>query len=80
MKVLFTGTGSIGSRHIINLCNDCEVKQIPLTIDVIRYSDRILPDNIRIKIRKEIRNDFELDDEYMIQIGLEQIVKGEQIP
>lgn len=72
MKVLFTGTGSIGSRHIINLCNDCEVKQIPLTIDVIRYSDRILPDNIRIKIRKEIRNDFELDDEYDVLFVTEE--------
>lgn len=64
MKVLFTGTGSIGSRHIINLYNNCRAKNIPLTIDVIRYSNRILPDNIKTKIRNEINDDKKLDTSY----------------
>lgn len=64
MKVLFTGAGSIGSRHIKNLTDVCNSKRIPLEIDVIRYSERILPDEIKSLVCREIRNDSDLRDEY----------------
>ena len=66
MKVLFTATGSIGSRHITNFTELCQSRGIPLEIDAIRYSDRVLPENIAQKIRREIRNDKELDSHYDI--------------
>lgn len=66
MKVLFTATGSIGSRHINNFSALCEEREIDLEIDAIRYSDRVLPYELSNKIRKEIRNDNELDSHYDI--------------
>lgn len=56
MDVLFTGTGSIGSRHILNLKKVCDAKKIQLNIDAVRYSDRELDGNIRDLIRDEIRD------------------------
>lgn len=64
MKVLFTGVGSIGSRHIKNLSAICEQRGIELTIDVIRKSHRILPDDIDSKIRYQIWDDKGLDSHY----------------
>lgn len=64
MKVLFTAAGSIGSRHITNLYNLCLKSGEPLIIDVIRNSDRILPTDIKSKIRNEIRCEDNLDDQY----------------
>ena len=66
MKVLFTATGSIGSRHITNLTELCKNKGIALEIDAVRYSDRVLPTDIAEKIRREIRQDSELDGHYDI--------------
>ena len=64
MDVLFTGAGSIGSRHIKNLSDICNEKQIELHIDVLRYSDRLLPPEIKNLVDKEIRYDAELKDYY----------------
>lgn len=64
MKVLFTGVGSIGSRHIRNLSALCEQRGIELTIDVIRKSSRILPDEISSKIRRQIWDNKGLDGHY----------------
>lgn len=64
MKVLFTGVGSIGSRHIRNLSSLCEQRGISLTIDVIRKSDRTLTDDILSKIRHQIWDDVGLDNHY----------------
>ena len=66
MKVLFTATGSIGSRHITNFSALCASKGIDLEIDAVRYSDRILPTEIESKIRKEIRKTDDLDSFYDI--------------
>ena len=66
MKVLFTATGSIGSRHINNLSALCKERGIELEVDAIRYSDRVLPTELSQKIRREIRNDSELDSHYDI--------------
>lgn len=64
MNVLFTGTGSIGMRHIKNLAHICGERGIPLTIDALRRSDRVLPEEIRRLIRSEIRTDAGTDREY----------------
>lgn len=66
MKVLFTATGSIASRHITNLSTLCSQKGISLEIDAIRYSERILPPSIAEKIRHEIRSKNDLDEHYDI--------------
>ena len=52
MKVLFTATGSIGSRHITNFSALCKEKGVDLEIDAIRYSDRVLPEEIKQKIHR----------------------------
>lgn len=64
MRVLFTAAGSIGSRHIRNLTDICREREIPLEIDVIRKSDRVLPDDIKAMIRNEIKDKCELADHY----------------
>ena len=66
MKVLFTATGSIGSRHITNFTELCQSRGIPLEIDAVRYSDRVLPEAIAQKIRREIRSDADLDSHYTL--------------
>lgn len=66
MKVLFTATGSIGSRHITNFSALCAAKGIDLIIDVVRYSDRILPPEIENKIRRQIRKPEDIDTHYDI--------------
>ena len=64
MKVLFTGVGSIGSRHIRNLNALCEQRGAELTIDVVRKSNRILPEDLSSKIRHQIWDDKGLDSHY----------------
>ena len=64
MKALFTAVGSIGSRHIRNLAKICQERNIQLTIDVIRKSDRKLPEDLSGLITREIHSDTDLDDYY----------------
>ena len=64
MKALFTGCGSIGSRHITNLSTICEKRGIPLEVDVIRKSNRVLPSPIKELIHKEIYPDGDISEHY----------------
>ena len=64
MKVLFTGIGSIGSRHAKNFHNICVSRGIELIIDVVRLSERKLPEEIQSIIRNEVRTDSQLDCHY----------------
>ena len=64
MDVLFTGVGSIGTRHVGNLTKVCEEKGIDLNIDVMRYTERPLSDDLKVMIRNEIRSDGELASSY----------------
>ena len=66
MEVLFTSAGSIGSRHIRNLSAICRDMGTPLVIDVIRKTDRVLPNDIKSLISREIRDDSDLRDSYDI--------------
>lgn len=64
MKVLYTGIGSIGSRHAKNLHKICGSRGMELIIDVVRLSNRKLPDEIKSIIRNEVRTDNQLDTHY----------------
>ena len=64
MKALFTAAGSIGTRHIKNLQAVCSEKNIPLSVDVVRNSSRILPDDLKKIIRNEIFGQNGFDDFY----------------
>ena len=43
MRALFVGLGSIGTRHLKNLCGRCASRGIPLQVDALRSSTRPLP-------------------------------------
>lgn len=86
MKVLFTAVGSIGARHVNNLWKTCQNREIDLVIDVIRTTERILDPSLLSKIRREIRNERELDACYDVvfitditQTHYENILKYESI-
>ncbi len=46
MRILFTGLGSIGSRHIKNLVQVLDERHISYTIDALRSSRRELPNDV----------------------------------
>ncbi|OON86193.1 hypothetical protein BXO88_09105 [Oribacterium sp. C9] len=64
MKVLFTAVGSIGSRHIGNLIEICQDMGIKVDIDVVRKSHRVLSDNLKALINKEIWDETEIAEYY----------------
>lgn len=64
MKILFTGAGSIGTRHIRNLTKLCINKHIDLEIDVLRNTERELPVEIKQLVHNEIRNNQNLANHY----------------
>lgn len=39
MNILFVGLGSIGSRHLKNLCCICKEKNINIKIDLYRINN-----------------------------------------
>lgn len=43
MNVLFVGLGSIGTRHLNNLCEAAKKRGLKLKIDALRYNNRELP-------------------------------------
>ena len=47
MDVLFTAVGSIGTRHVGNLSKVCKQIGIDLNIDVCRYTDRVLDNDLK---------------------------------
>ncbi|MEG0090290.1 MAG: Gfo/Idh/MocA family oxidoreductase [Oscillospiraceae bacterium] len=54
MKVLFVGIGSIGTRHLKNLCAVCKRRNIPLDITALRSSSRPLPQETAALLSHEI--------------------------
>ena len=71
MKVIFTAAGSIGSRHIRNLSAICQEMNIPVEIDVIRMTDRVLPDDIKVLVKNDIRKEKDLK----LKTGLDPLGK-----
>jgi len=61
---LFCGIGSIGLRHIGNLRTVTRERNIPFHLDVLRSSDRSLPDDLGGMIRDSYRCAQEIDRHY----------------
>lgn len=66
LKVLFTAVGSIGTRHLVNLMRICNEQGIELVVDVMRRSDRVLPQELSRCIRNQYRSLLEIEDGYDI--------------
>ena len=60
MKVLFTGLGSIGKRHLKNLCAAAQKKNIALEIWALRSSRTPLPQEISELLTGELFSESEL--------------------
>lgn len=56
LKILFVGLGSIGKRHLRNLCNVAKEQGLNLTIDALRSSKFPLEEEISSLINKEYYN------------------------
>lgn len=66
IKILFTAVGSIGTRHIRNLSQICREGNICMIVDVMRKTDRILPDDLQEIIRNQYRSYDEINENYDI--------------
>lgn len=66
LKVIFTAIGSIGTRHINNLFSICQSQNISLTADVIRKTNRLLPENLKQIIRNQYYSFQDIEDAYDI--------------
>ncbi len=55
MKILFTGLGSIGTRHLRNLHTAAKGMGIEPEVWALRSSDRPLPDDVRALVAREVR-------------------------
>ena len=55
MKILFTGLGSIGTRHLRNLHTAAKGMGIKPEVWALRSSDRPLPDDVRALVAREVR-------------------------
>lgn len=64
LKVCFVGLGSIAGRHIRNLSCICEEDGIDLTIDALRRSSRILPEDIAARLSHTYADAVELPANY----------------
>lgn len=66
MKVCFVGLGSIGCRHINNLKSIINDRQNDLEIHAFRESNKVLNEEIKELIDREIFKVSDLDDDYDI--------------
>ena len=64
LKVLFTAVGSIGTRHLGNLAALCAEREIELTADVMRQTERALPEELAKLIRCQYRSFDEVTESY----------------
>lgn len=64
MKICFVGTGSIGKRHIRNVCKVAEEQGISVNLHALRSSHSALEEDIRALLSREAYGYEELDDFY----------------
>ncbi len=60
MKVLFTGLGSIGTRHLKNLHSAASEMGVSVTADALRSSERHLPDATKALVANEYTSSNDL--------------------
>lgn len=66
MKVCFCGLGSIGKRHLLNLCRVCCERNIELEIHAFRQTDTALEERFTSLLSKQITEENKLDSDYDI--------------
>lgn len=66
MKVLFCGLGSIGKRHLKNLIAAAGDSEIQIEIHALRKTDKILEEELRTDISKQLTDESMLDRDYDI--------------
>jgi predicted dehydrogenase len=54
MRALFTGLGSIGIRHLNNLCALCESRGIALEVTALRSGGRPLPEGAAGRVQRQL--------------------------
>lgn len=64
INICFIGLGSIGKRHIKNLCMELEQRKEEYAIDAIRHGDSELPDDIKALIRYQYKSLTEANKQY----------------
>ncbi|MDQ0149544.1 Gfo/Idh/MocA family protein [Eubacterium multiforme] len=64
LKVCFVGIGSIAKRHIKNLYDICDEKNLNLQVDALRSKNGKFLDNIKYKISNVYYNENELPHDY----------------
>lgn len=66
MKICFIGLGSIGTRHLRNVTGILSERDVDFEIHALRSSNRLLLEDVRNLINKEITSYDDLDDDYDI--------------
>ncbi len=63
MKLLFIGLGSIGKRHLRNVTDELNKREIKYTVDALRHGNGSLGDCDRL-VNRTLHSDSELDSHY----------------
>ncbi|MDO4566039.1 MAG: Gfo/Idh/MocA family oxidoreductase [Oscillospiraceae bacterium] len=66
MRILFTGLGSIGRRHIKNLAEELRRQNLSFEIDALRATESELPGETAALLARQYRSFEELEGEYDI--------------
>lgn len=64
MKIAMVGLGSIGQRHIINICHVLTNKKVLFCIDALRKTHKVLPDQIVSLINRQYTDIQQMPDDY----------------
>lgn len=66
MKICFAGLGSIGQRHLENLCQILAARGIRAEIHALRHGDSPLPEPVSRKLARQVLSFGDLDRDYDI--------------
>jgi len=66
MKICFIGLGSIGTRHLRNIAQLLNQRNVSYRIDALRRGNATIPDDVAVLLHKEYREVDQLPDDYDI--------------
>ena len=66
MKICFCGLGSIGRRHLRNLCRVAAEQNLTLELHALRKTEKMLEDDISALLTRQITDESGLDSDYDI--------------